>query len=174
VTETSEEIIEKWSRLGNEIESGMFTYLGRVTIMGEPRLIKTVTLSNGLKVYCYDKSKHVAGDRWYVCLRVEVPIEVKKEFFNGLGSADKAYEEFVKAFGNEYVFSYEKERNFIAESNVQRLLEDLLNDFMTHTGSYLVHPGWQKRCIVKAYQDWKEKTRLRQLHEEFIRRADEG
>ncbi|MEJ5301259.1 MAG: hypothetical protein WHS38_09755 [Thermodesulforhabdaceae bacterium] len=142
--------------------------------MSEPRLMKTVTLSNGLRVYCYDKSKHVAGDRWYVCLRVEVPIGVKKEFFDGYNDPDDAYDEFVKAFGNEYVFSYEKDRNFIAESDVKRLLEELLSDFMSHTGLYLVHPAWQKRCILKTYQDWKEKTKLRQLHEEFIRNSDQG
>ncbi|MGC8718736.1 MAG: hypothetical protein ACP5TY_01845 [Thermodesulforhabdaceae bacterium] len=142
--------------------------------MQTPRLFKTIALSNGTQIYCYDKSKHVAGDRWYVCLRIEVPIEVKKEFFDGYPEADEAYREFVNAFGNTYVFSYEKERNFIAETEVQSLLELLLKDFMENSSAYLERPAWRKMCILKAYKDWKEKERLRRLHEEMIRMADEG
>jgi hypothetical protein len=29
-------------------------------------LIKTIELSNGLKLYFYDISRKLAGDRWYV------------------------------------------------------------------------------------------------------------
>ncbi|MCX7822644.1 MAG: hypothetical protein N2260_04270 [Syntrophobacterales bacterium] len=142
--------------------------------MSNARLLKKIELPNGLILYCYDKSKHIAGDRWYVCLRIEVPIEVRKEFFNGEQNPEEAYKEFVEAFGHAYFFSYEKERNFIADKDVQPLLEELLKDFMDNSSAYLTRSTWQKMCILKAYRDWKERIRLRQLHEEVIKRADEG
>lgn len=142
--------------------------------MEAPRLFKTVTLSEGTQIYFYDKSRHVAGDRWYVCLRVEVPIKVNKEFFNGYDNAEEAYREFVNAFGDTYVFSYEKERNFISEKEVQSMLETLLRDFMDNSSDYLERPAWRKMCVLKAYRDWKEKEKLRRLHEQMVRMADQG
>lgn len=140
--------------------------------MSTMRLFKTITLPNGITLYCYDKSKHVVGDRWYVCLRIEVPVKVSKEFFNGHQDPERAYNEFVEAFGDTYIFSYEKERNFIAEGEVNSLLNELLNDFMKNSANYLQHPGWKKMCVIKAYRDWQEKSRIRKLHEEMIREAD--
>lgn len=141
--------------------------------MDIPRLFKTIDFSNGIVINCYDKSRHVAGDRWYVCLRIEIPIEVEREFFNDQRLPEEAYKEFIESFGNTYIFSCERERNFIAESEVQVLLEDLLRDFLDNSGSYLKHPDWRRMCVLKAYRDWRERSRLKQLHEEIIRKADE-
>lgn len=142
--------------------------------MDTPRLFRTVDLSDGIKIYCYDKSRHVAGDRWYVCLRIEVPVEVKREFFDGQHFPEEAYREFTECFGNTYIFSYEKERNFIAENEVKPLLEGLLKDFLDNSGSYMRHPSWPKMCILKAYREWREKNLLKKLHEEVIRKVDEN
>lgn len=42
----------------------------------EQTLIKTIELSNGLKLNFYDISRKLAGDRWYVGLiaRIDIPL----------------------------------------------------------------------------------------------------
>jgi hypothetical protein len=42
----------------------------------EQTLIKTIELSNGLKLYFYDISRKLAGDRWYVGViaRIDIPL----------------------------------------------------------------------------------------------------
>ncbi|SFN05927.1 hypothetical protein [Thermodesulforhabdus norvegica] len=144
------------------------------SVTTERRLVDTLTLPNGLEVFFYDCSRKVAGDRWYVCLTVEIPIPVQKDHFRGQSDPEKAYGEFTQAFGDTYVFLQKKERNFIDEKEVQTLLQAMKDDFIKNNLSYVGKAQFPMLCIKKAYSEWKEQQKWKVLHEEAIRVADSG
>ncbi len=138
----------------------------------EVKPLREMVLSNGVVVRCYDCSRRLAGDRWYVCLRVEVPCPVDRSLLDDL-DAD-AYERWVARCGPVYTFSFEKVRHFISEEKKDEVLEDLVHDVLHHSVPYLSHPSFQRQCVRKSYQRWVEEQRWRVLHEEAVRRADDG
>lgn len=143
-----------------------------LAITPERKLIEKLTLPNGLEVFFYDCSRKVAGDRWYVCLTIEIPIPVKREYFLKESNPEAAYVDFTKAFGDIYLFSQKKERNFIDEKEVQKLIETMKDDFIKNNLSYIQRNLFPSFCIRKAYNEWKEQQKWKVLHEEAIRMAD--
>ena len=138
----------------------------------EGRCVDEIKLPNGLLIRFLDNSRRVVGDRWYVCLIIEVPIPVKHEYFAGESNPKEAYTKFVHKFGNVYYFRYKKERNFIDEKNVEKLLEQLKDDFLKTNLNYLGNEHFAKMSIKKAMKDLDEKERLERLHQEAIKQAD--
>ena len=57
------------------------------------KLIDKRVLDNGVTVYFYDKSRKVVGDRMEVRLLIEIPVRVRKEYFENLEDGEKAYRE---------------------------------------------------------------------------------
>lgn len=132
------------------------------------KLIDAVPLANGLTIYFYDCSRHIAADRWYVCLTTEIPIPIKHDYFFDEENPDMAYREFINIFGKPYVFSQKKERNFIDERDVSHLLASLKKDFISYNLPYVQLNQFPMLCIKKAYREWKEKQKWKILHEQAV------
>ena len=116
------------------------------------KLIKTEAVSNGLYLELYDCSRKVAGERWLVSIlaRIEIPID-DSTLGNG-GEPDTNIIEIRKALGESVCFKQTRNRNFIADSEKEITLQNLIESFLSISSSYLSHKDFPKKFIAKEYK----------------------
>ena len=81
----------------------------------EQTLIKTVELSNGLKLDFYDISRKLAGDRWYVGMIARIDIPLTDSLLTNQQLSNYSVEEIRNALGEAVSFQQKRERHYIDE-----------------------------------------------------------
>jgi len=126
---------------------------------GERALLESRTLPTGLVVHLFDRSKRIAGDRWYVQLLVEIPIPLDDSLLDKLGTNKELVEAFRREAGNPFVYRYKKERNFIDAGEKDAALEQLKEEFLKTNWNYLAHPRFAELTVKKSFREWEERRR---------------
>ncbi len=119
----------------------------------EEKRIKQIQLDNRLTLELFDASRKVAGDRWRVTLvtRIEIPVDAVS------GDPDEALpptETLRSALGDPVLFEQIKHRNFIADSEKEAVFEDLCRNFNDTALSYLGHPAFPRRYVLKKFAEY--------------------
>ena len=138
----------------------------------EGRILDEIELENGLRIYFYDQSKQIVGDRWQVQLSVHAPVAVKESYFLGCEDPGRAYEKFRAEFGNTIVFNLTRTRNFIADDEKQSLLESMKEELLKSNIPYLSKPNFAGNYVFKRYEEWNKEEGYRRAHLEAIQRVD--
>jgi len=114
--------------------------------------MKTMDLGNGLKLEIYDISRKLAGDRWYVgmVVRIDIPL-------NDLRSTDQLFsdysvEQIRGALGETVRFQEKRERHYIDEREKDAMLLDMMDSFVKTTLSYLSHPDFPGKYVLKKFK----------------------
>lgn len=123
------------------------------------RLLGSVALANGLVAHFYDRSRKVAGDRWQVELAIEIPIDAYG-YEPPSEESSKEYRAFLEESGGRLVFRQSKVRNFVAEDQVEPLLETLKREFLDSNRAYLNHPRFAALFLKQEFTKWKERKEL--------------
>ena len=90
-------------------------------------LIEEITLENGLTLRLYDRSRRVAGDRWFVSLLAEIEVPIDRDQLLGAHHGpEQVIDDFIKEARGKVVFRMEKERNFIDEREREKAMDGLL------------------------------------------------
>jgi len=114
----------------------------------ENELIDTIELENGLTLEILDRSKQIAGDRWFVSFAARVEIEVRPELFEG----DEISEDQIKGIqalaGEKASYRYENQRNFIDDTEKEKVSRKLKEDFLDSNLKYLSSPNFPKKLIL--------------------------
>jgi len=133
-------------------------------MMEHERLIKQLTLENGLQVHFYDGSRRIAGDRQQVRLSVRVPIPVPPDVDELVAAEDRQLlQQFLAENCGELCFAAEKVREFVDDQEAPAVLDQLLQEFTRYAVHYLAHPAFSRRFVLRRFDDWKEQRRLQQL-----------
>ena len=114
----------------------------------ENELTDTIELENGLTLEIRDCSKQIAGDRWFVSFAARVEIEVRPELFEG----DEISEDQIKGIqalaGEKASYRYENQRNFIDDTEKEKVSRKLKEDFLNTNLKYLSSPNFPKKLIL--------------------------
>jgi hypothetical protein len=94
----------------------------------EQTLIKTMELSNGLKLDFYDISRK-AGDRWYVGIIARIDIPLTDSLLTNQQHSNYSVEEIRNALGESVRFQQKRERHYIDERKKDALLHGLMDSF---------------------------------------------
>ena len=125
----------------------------------EQTLIKTMELSNGLKLDFYDISRKLAGDRWYVGMIARIDIPLTDSLLTNQQLSNYSVEEIRNALGEAVRFQQKRERHYIDEREKDDLLKDLMDSFIKRTLNYLSLPDFPGKYILKEFQTYrKQKT----------------
>lgn len=121
--------------------------------------VETLILPNNLELRIYDRSKKLAGDRWYVEAMMEIPVPLTPDVREKL-SPDKALvDQFVQEHGNPFLFRHHKARHFIDEKEKDRVFQTLKEDFLKTNRQYLSSPRFAFMVVAKAFREWEERRR---------------
>ena len=118
----------------------------------EQTLIKTMELSNGLKLDFYDISRKLAGDRWYVGMIARIDIPLTDSLLTNQQLSNYSVEEMRNALGEAVRFQQKRERHYIDEREKDALLHDLMDSFIENTSGYFSHPDFPGKYVLKEFQ----------------------
>jgi hypothetical protein len=119
----------------------------------EEKLAEMVALENGLTLGFYDASKHVAGDRWLVAMVASIEVKVLPKYFKNEEAADTLLDDIRAVVGDKAVYRHEKIRNFIAETEKDKVFNALKERFLDANSKYLSSPEFPRKFILKKYQE---------------------
>ena len=123
----------------------------------EQTLIKTIELSNGLKLHFYDISRKLAGDRWYVGVIARIDIPLIDSLITNQHLSHFSIEEIRNALGESVRFQQKRERHYIDEREKDDLLNDLMDSFIKRTLNYLSLPDFPGKYILKEFQAYQKR-----------------
>jgi hypothetical protein len=118
----------------------------------EQTLIKTIELSNGLKIDFYDISRKLAGNRWYVGMIARIDIPLPNSLLNNQQFSNYRVEEIRNALGEAVYFQQKRERHYIDEREKDALLSGLMDSFVKSTLNYFSHPDFPGKYVLKEFQ----------------------
>ncbi|MDI6853775.1 MAG: hypothetical protein QME75_09280 [Deltaproteobacteria bacterium] len=114
-------------------------------------------LPNGLVMELWDLSRHTAGDRWQVTVEVRVSIPISRQ--NLPAAYQDRFDDIVAALGPQITFTKQEVRNFIGEKEVPALVRKIEAELFASISSYLGHPEFAPRFILKTFKDVQERQR---------------
>jgi hypothetical protein len=123
----------------------------------EQTLIKSIKLSNGLKLDFYDISRKLAGDRWYVGLIARIDIPLIDSLLTNQHLSQYSVEEIRNMLGESVRFQQKRERHYIDEREKDDLLNDLMDSFIKRTLNYLSLPDFPGKYILKEFQTYRKR-----------------
>ncbi len=118
----------------------------------EEKLVDRIRLENGLILEVFDRSRHVAGDRWLVSLVARIELEIRLEYFEDQHAPEVAFEDIRAVLGGKAAYRYEKTRNFIAETEKDDVFGGLKKRFLEATQGYLSGPDFPRKLILMEYK----------------------
>ena len=130
--------------------------------MPEQTLIKTIELSNGLKLDFYDISRKLAGDRWYVGVIAQIDIPLIDSHLTNQHLSHYSVEEIRNALRESIRFQQKRERHYIDRREKDDLLHGLMDSFIKRTSNYLSHPDFPGKYVLKEFQADRKRKALEQ------------
>jgi hypothetical protein len=118
----------------------------------EEQPIEKIKLDNGLTLELYDRSRRVAGDRWQVSFVARLEVGLKREYFKGKLTPHIPLEDIRKAVGDKADYHHEKTRNFIAETEKDKVFRGLKERFLDANLVYLSSPDFPLKLILRQYE----------------------
>ncbi len=121
-------------------------------------LIEEIELKNGLVMRLYDRSRRVAGDRWYVALvaEMEIPVDVEALAREYMGPKEDVLD-FVEKHGKSVPFSMKRERNFIDEKERKSVFQEMVRAFKDSCTGYMGHDSFGPNYVKKVFEEYLER-----------------
>jgi hypothetical protein len=119
----------------------------------EGKLIDKIKLENGLTLEVYDRSRRVTGNRWLVSFVARIDVEVRPEYFESAQTQGLAFENIRAAVGEKVTYCHEKTRNFIADTEKDKVFRGLKERFLAASLGYLSNPDFPRKLILRQYQE---------------------
>ena len=124
-------------------------------------LIVSHSLANGLTVEIIDKSRLVAGDRWYVKI-----ICVTTGSYSSAKINELLDEEQYRAFLEKYpegkiIFQYAKERNFVDDAVKVEVLQELVDNIADSNLDYMAKESFAMNLLDKTVEAFIEEYKVR-------------
>ncbi len=126
-------------------------------------LVEKIGLKNGLFLNLYDRSRRVAGDRWYVCLVGEIEIAYNRDTLISLKDrigdevSEGDIDSFIKETKGRIVFEIKKERNFIDEREKDNVFSMLLSSLKKDALPYMNNPSFADGYLINCFKEYIKK-----------------
>lgn len=132
----------------------------------ENRQMGSMQLANGLTLFFEDRSRTTVTGRLQVILSVSIPLDVRSVFNVDM---PVPLEEIVALLGIGVDYRFEKVRNFIAEEDVQRTLDQMKQEFLDTHLAYISRQEFASRFLLREYRRALEEKELRRVRDEATR-----
>ena len=125
--------------------------------MAAEKLIKTISLKNGLELEIYDMSRPLAGDRWLVQIEARLEVDLEAEVFDELEDRDRILSVFGKMYGSRIPYIYTQKKHFVDKNEKEAFLLQFIQNVKESQVPYLGHPDFSRRLHLSRYRELKKK-----------------
>lgn len=122
-----------------------------------------------------DASRQVAGDRFNIRLICKLTVPIRDLWFSGMTECPDTVMIIRKRLGETLEFQIEKQRNFVAESEKDEIVAELVGQIHTNLGEYLSSDRFPEKLFAARYKEEKEKAARAEFDEVIdSQEEDEG
>lgn len=118
----------------------------------ETQPIEKIALKNGLNIEIHDLSRPVAGDRWYIEIKVCISIPVEDHWFSSKLAAPADVATLRKSLGKSVLFEQRFCRNFIGADEKETIIHQMRNNMKENLQRYYSHPDFAASYLRKQYK----------------------
>ena len=115
-------------------------------------LIEKVELGNGQTLTIEDRSRKISADAWQVVVEAKVPVAVEPGLFSDETLDTIPMDDILKKVGDQVVFEYRTERNFIMAPDKEAVVKELVDTFRASLEPYLSKPDFPAKLVLKEYR----------------------
>ncbi|MGD9211646.1 MAG: hypothetical protein PVI90_12750 [Desulfobacteraceae bacterium] len=119
----------------------------------ESQLIKQLNLENGLCLEFHDLSRSLPGNRWYLELKVRIPIPVEMRWFGGKLAAPTDFDALRQALGERVVFEHSSTRHYVKDDDKAAIFSRMQADLKANFQQYFNHPDFAAGFLTKLYKE---------------------
>lgn len=120
-------------------------------------LIYTQSLDNRLVLRIYDVSRRMAADRWVVSLAARIDIPVDELVLSEGGDTAPGRGDLIGTLGRTVTFEQRFDRKFVDAGQKDKVLRDMQDGFLKGSATYLAHPCFARRFVLKEYRQKQER-----------------
>ena len=121
-------------------------------IVGE-KIVKEIELENNQTLVISDLSRKIAEDACVVIMTAKIDIKIEKELFSDDPLSDFKFKDILATLGDNTIYEYRVERNFIMDHEKDGVFEALVSAFLDNLGQYVANPKFPGKFVLKAYKD---------------------
>jgi hypothetical protein len=107
-------------------------------------LLMNIPLANGLTISVYDHNRHYYGDYFLVKLEFVCPVALSDSYFTDAAS----YDEARRLLGETVTYRRHVEQMGVPATEIERVRDRLIANFMDHSLSYFSIPEFPKRFVM--------------------------
>jgi len=119
---------------------------------------KKIELENKQTLVILDLSRKITQDAYVVIMKANIEIKIEKELFSDDSLSDFKYQDILATLGDKAIYEYKIERNFIMDTEKDRVFDILVKTFLDNLGQYVAKPNFPGKFILKKYKDMIKKT----------------
>ena len=119
----------------------------------EEKLIKIITLQNGLELKLLDASRKLAGDRWLVSLIARIEIPTNDSLLKEDVSPSLNIDEIRKVLGEKLLFEQKREKIFIDEREKDKVMKEIQDSFLSSLLLYLSYSDFPQKYVLKKFNE---------------------
>lgn len=120
------------------------------------RLLKEMTLDNGLELRVTDESNQYYADFWNLRMVIRGQIKVTSNHLEAISPSTPAEGEVKEALGSEVIYCRELTRIGVRETDKEEQIQMLLVSFEQNALPYLQHPSFPEKLVLHQWQKMVE------------------
>ncbi len=126
-------------------------------------------LENNLELVIFSRFKHTAGDRCQVTFEAAIDLDIKADYFKDQALNNLDIKKVTSILGNKTSYSYSKTRNFIAEDEKEKIFEELKQQFLDNSLSYISSASFPAKLIKRNYAIAEKEEMIRLQREAYLK-----
>ena len=132
------------------------------------KLYEMKRLKNGLALEMFFITKTVTGDRCQIVFVAQINIELNECYFEDKELSEIGIRNARALLGKKVTFNYQKIRNFIPTNEKENVFNDLKDDFISASLSYLSSPELPVKLILKKYREARSKMAFMEKQKSMV------
>ncbi len=140
----------------------------------QERTLGHLNLENGPIVYFIGRSSPPVAGRCQVRLLIRAAVEPTEDHFSDYPDPSGALRRLISLAGPDPVeFQTVKIRNFVVLKEVEKTLQEMMDEFIRSSLKYMKNPGFAAKFIRRKYEELLAGAAVRSAHEEALRKIEE-
>jgi hypothetical protein len=123
------------------------------------RLLKQLSLDNGLMLEVTDESSNYYADFWNLKAVIKGKVQVAPDHLQAITPSDPYEEEAKEALGGEVAYHRELTRIGVREAEKEATIQKLLVAFEENSLPYLQYPSFPKKVVRSQWKKLAEEIK---------------
>jgi hypothetical protein len=123
------------------------------------RLLKELSLDNGLMLKITDESSNYYADFWNLKVVIKGKAQVAPDHLQAITPSNPSEQEAKEALGNEVAYHRELTRIGVRKDEKEATIQKLLGSFEENSLPYLEHPSFPERMVRSHWKKLAEEIK---------------